>query len=78
MNKNREEVTLKLEEVTCVVCNAEMIWTDTTREWICPKCGNRAFQDESCAPDEIYYEYGPVDYVKRLQDDRTDVQDAFT
>ena len=38
-----------------------MNWSDETREWICPECGNRAFQDYDCGPDEIYYEHNSKD-----------------
>lgn len=61
MNRSREEVTFDLNDVECIVCETKMIWSDDTRDWICPNCGNRAFQDQSCGPDEIYFEHTPDD-----------------
>ena len=61
MNLSREEVTFPLDDVDCIVCETRMIWSDDSREWICPQCGNRAFQKLDCASDEIYYEFGPDD-----------------
>ena len=40
--------------VTCVVCETVMEWSEESREWICPECGNRAFEDKE---GHIYYEH---------------------
>lgn len=61
MNRSREEVTFDLNDVECIVCETKMIWSDDTRDWICPNCGKRAFQDQSYGPDEIYFEHTPDD-----------------
>ena len=63
----RDEVTFGLGEVTCVVCNTVMKWSDETKEWVCGKCGNRAFQTHDCKTDEIYYEYGPEDDYEPIE-----------
>ena len=55
MKLNRNEVTFDLEKMTCVTCETQMIWSDESCEWKCPMCGTTAFQDENCAPDEVYY-----------------------
>ena len=57
----RNEVTFGLDEVTCVICDTVMKWNDSNREWVCPKCNNKAFQSHDCKADEIYYEHGPHD-----------------
>ena len=59
MNKSKKEITF--ENIDCIVCETEMVWCDDIREWICPKCGNRAFQTDDCGPDEIYFERTPDD-----------------
>ena len=69
MNRSREDVTFELDKVFCVVCETKMNWSDEFREWICPKCGNRAFQTEDCAIDEIYYEHGPDDDYDEYYDE---------
>ena len=56
---SKDEVTF--EEVNCNMCDTLMEWEDCTREWVCPKCGNRAFQSDDCAADEIYFEHNPDD-----------------
>lgn len=61
MNRSREDVTFEIDKVFCIVCETKMKWSDETREWICPECGNRAFQDYGCGPDEIYFEHSPED-----------------
>lgn len=66
-NKSKDEVTF--DEVRCNVCDTLMEWTDEFREWVCPECGNRAFQTEDCAADEIYYEHGPDDDYEEVYDD---------
>ena len=68
MNRSREELTFKPDEVTCVICDTQMIWTDKLREWVCPKCGNRAYQSKDCGPDEIYFEHGPDDQYDEYYD----------
>ena len=67
MNKSKEDLTIR--EVDCIVCETEMIWSDVTREWVCPKCGNRAFQTYDCGPDEIYYERSPEDDYDEYYED---------
>lgn len=66
-NKSKDEVTF--DEVRCNVCDTLMKWTDEFREWVCPECGNRAFQTEDCAVDEIYYEHSPDDDYEEVYDD---------
>ncbi len=61
MNLGRDEVSFEIDKVFCIVCDTKMNWNDDTRDWVCPECGNRAFQDTSCGKDEIYYERGPDD-----------------
>lgn len=75
MNKSRDEVTFNLDDVECIVCESKMIWSDETRDWVCPKCGNRAFQDQSCGPDEIYYEHGPDDDYDEVYEETYDMDD---
>lgn len=67
MNLSREEITL--DEVECCRCDTLMIWEDDSREWVCPNCGNRAFQDHTCGPDEVYFEYGPDDDYDEMYGD---------
>lgn len=66
-NKSKNEVTF--DEVRCNVCDTLMEWTDEFREWVCPECGNRAFQTDGCAADEIYYEHSPDDDYEEVYDD---------
>ena len=47
------------QELSCIVCNAPMNWDSTDKEWVCLKCGNRAFQTDDCSLDEVYYEHTP-------------------
>ena len=61
MNRSKNDVTFEIDKVFCVVCDTRMDWSDEFREWICPECGNRAYQTDDCGPDEIYYEHGPDD-----------------
>lgn len=56
MRLGRNEVTFDLNEITCIACETRMIWSDEFREWKCPQCGTIAFQDETCGPDEIYFD----------------------
>ncbi len=56
MRLGRNEVTFGLNEVTCVDCDTPMVWSDEFREWECPACGTIAYQDETCGPDEIFYD----------------------
>ena len=67
MHLPKEEVTFI--EVECNVCDTIMKWEDWSREWVCPQCGNRAFQTDDCAPDEIYFEHGPGDDWDEYWDD---------
>ena len=66
-NKSKDELTIT--EVCCNVCDTLMAWTDEFREWVCPKCGNRAFQTDDCAPDEIYFEHGPDDDYEEIYEE---------
>lgn len=61
MNRSREDLTFDVNDVDCIVCDERMVWDDESREWVCPKCGNTAFQTYDCGEDEIYYEHGPAD-----------------
>ena len=61
MNRSREELTIELDAVSCNCCDTQMEWSDEFREWICPQCGNLAFQDETCGVDELYFEHSPDD-----------------
>ena len=61
MNRSREDLTFNIDEIDCAVCGTTMIWSDETRDWTCPECGNTAYQTYDCASDEIYYEHGPHD-----------------
>lgn len=61
MNRSREDVSFEINELYCIVCEHKMDWSDETREWICPECGNRAFQTYDCGEDEIYFEHSPED-----------------
>lgn len=56
----REEPTI--DEVYCNICDVLMNWEAEEREWVCPECGNRAFQDHTCGPDELYFEHTPGEY----------------
>ena len=56
MRLDRNEVTFALDDVDCVNCGSPMKWSDEFCEWQCPQCGVVAYQDETCARDEIYYE----------------------
>lgn len=67
MNRSKEDLTIK--EVDCIICETEMIWDDETREWVCPECGNRAFQTYDCGLDEIYYERSPDDDYDKYYED---------
>lgn len=67
MNLSKDEVTF--EEVECCRCDTIMIWQDDVREWVCPECGNRAFQDHTCGVDELYFEYGPDDDYDDVYDE---------
>lgn len=67
MNLSRDEVTF--DEVECIVCETLMEWKDDTREWVCPTCGNRAFQDSTCDRDEIFFEHRPDDDYDEYYDD---------
>lgn len=58
-NKSKDELTIS--EVYCNVCDTLMNWTDEYREWVCPTCGNRAFQTDDCAIDELYFEHSKED-----------------
>lgn len=62
-----DEVTF--DEVECVVCDTIMDWDEESREWVCPECGNRAFQTTWCGPDQIYFEHGPNDDYSIFYDD---------
>lgn len=66
-HKSKEELTI--EKVHCNVCDILMDWSDVFREWICPECGNRAFQTDDCGVDEIYFEHGPGDDYEEVYDD---------
>ena len=77
MNLSRDEVSFDLDEVFCNVCDIQMAWSDETREWICPNCGNRAFQDWSCGPDEIYYEHGPSDDYSEYYDEDEEPEEYY-
>lgn len=59
MRLDRNHITFGLYDVECPVCDTTMIWSDEFREWQCPQCGNAAWQDETCGPDELYYEQTP-------------------
>ena len=69
MNLSKEEVTFELDDVYCNVCDTQMVWQDDIREWICPECGNRAFQTDDCGSDEIYFEHGPNDDYSEYYDE---------
>ena len=56
MRRGRNEVTFGLDEITCVVCDTKMVWSDEEFGWKCPKCNNFAYQCEDCAADELYFE----------------------
>ena len=49
-----DEVTL--DEVCCNMCDTKMNWVDEENSWVCPTCGNAAWQDETCGPDELFFE----------------------
>ena len=66
-NLSKDEVTFG--EVFCNICDTLMDWEDCTREWVCPECGNRAFQTTDCAADEIYYEHGPNDDYEEVYEE---------
>ena len=66
-NLSKEEVTF--EEVYCNVCDTLMIWEDDTREWVCPVCGNRAFQTDDCGVDELYFEHSPDDDYEEVYEE---------
>ena len=75
MKLSREEITFKIDEVCCNVCDTGMIWQDDTREWVCPECGNRAFQTDDCGRDEIYFEHGPDDDYEEVYEEYYDPED---
>lgn len=75
MNRSREDITFEIDKVFCIVCDTKMKWSDETREWICPECGNRAFQDYGCGPDEIYFEHSPDDDYDEYYGETEDTYD---
>ncbi len=56
MKRGSDEITFSLDEVTCVSCGAQMVWSDELCEFKCLQCETTAYQDETCGPDEIFYD----------------------
>ena len=77
VNKSKEEVTFS--EVHCNICGELMDWEDDIREWVCPVCGNRAFQTDDCEDNELYFEHYPEDDYDEYYDpeDMSPDKDGF-
>lgn len=64
-----------VDEVYCNICDTQMEWVEDENQWVCPACGNCAFENNG----DLYFEHSPNDDYEEYYDpeDMSPDKDGF-